>query len=208
MSSGNLPQHESGNAPAPADQRRRSLIKGGLGAAPVIMTLSSRSAFAWHCKSPSGFVSGNKSHPTVADEGTLSPFSWTNMSSWPAPFNKSNGKWPAFYGGTFDGHQFVAGTINYQAAGKPTVTIHDVMASGAAAGPRGGNLALGAYILAALLNLKKGTVPSVCLTEDMLFKMFNDCASRGYYLPMPTNPTVRWSAQSVIDYLVQNWLVG
>jgi hypothetical protein len=207
MTTGNLPSLDSTNAPpSPANERRRSLIKGGLGAAPVIMTLASRSAFAWHCKSPSGFVSGNTSHPTVADEGTYSPQSWAGITNWPAPFGKTGGNWPAFYGTAFDGYKFLAGIINYQTNKKQAVTVHDVMLNGITAG--GGPNALGAYILAALLNLKRGTVPAVCLTEDMLFKMFNDCATRGYYLPMSANPKVQWNAQAVIDYLKNNWLVG
>jgi hypothetical protein len=210
MTSGKLPQQESLNSPSSANERRRSLIKGGLGAAPVIMTLASRSAFAWHCKSPSGFVSGDVSnrHPSVPDEGTLSPATWKSIAFWPAPFtcNAMTGKWPGFYTTTFDGYKFLAGSINYQTGKKPAVTVHDVMVSGVSAG--GGANALGAYILAALMNLKKGTVPAVCLTEDMLFKMFNDCATRGYYLPMPSNPKVQWNAQAIIDYLRNNWLVG
>jgi hypothetical protein len=190
----------------PTSDSRRRLIKGGLGAAPVILTLTSRSAFAWHCKSPSGFVSGNASHNPTADDGTLSPQSWLSTSSWPAPFAKSGSTWPGFYTQTFDGNKFASGIINYQLNLKQTVTVHDVMQLGVNYGS--GPNALGAYILAALLNLKKGKVPADCLTEAKLFKMFNDCASKGYYLPMSNAPTVQWSPQQVINYLRDNWLVG
>lgn len=184
-----------------ANERRRKLIKGSLAAGPVILTLASRPSFAWHCKSPSGFVSGNQSHAAVADEGTLSPASWLGMANWPAPFSKTNNnKWPAFYNTTFDGQTFHSGSsINYQTGHSQTVTIRDVMSVSGS---------LGSYILAALLNLKNGKVPNECLTEAMLFKMFNDCATQGYYLPMSSNTHTQWNAQTVINYLRDNWLVG
>ncbi len=52
----------SGPNPAAAVQRgRRRLIAGGMGAAPVLMVLSSRSALATQCLTPSRMMSGNMS---------------------------------------------------------------------------------------------------------------------------------------------------
>src|SRR5487761_2248275 len=55
------------DVPATTDAGRRRLLQGGLGVAPVVLTLASRSTFGdtstGQCTTPSGFVSGNTSKP-------------------------------------------------------------------------------------------------------------------------------------------------
>lgn len=77
-----------------ASASRRRLIKLGTAAVPVVATLTSRPAMAWHCKSPSAWGSNptlndseltksqqaNKAHDTVVDE-VWTVQNWANNST-------------------------------------------------------------------------------------------------------------------------------
>jgi hypothetical protein len=73
-------------AAAAALEKRRRLLKLGVSAAPLVLTLASRSALACHCKSPSaaGSVTFNSHKPAgTLDDGTL-PITSLTYSQWMA----------------------------------------------------------------------------------------------------------------------------
>lgn len=73
---------DSAEALARRDARRR-ILAGGLAGAPLILTLSSRSAFASHC-SVSGMMSGNLSSPTDIVCTGRTPGYWkAHAAQWP-----------------------------------------------------------------------------------------------------------------------------
>lgn len=78
--------------PEPAEQKvdlgRRRFGKAGVGGSTIIATLTSKPALAGICKSPSGFASGNLSHPGMIDcsEG-LSPVEWAAVPAGQLPVN-------------------------------------------------------------------------------------------------------------------------
>jgi hypothetical protein len=64
------------------DSQRRRFAKGGVGATVVIATLASRPALAGICKSPSGFASGNLSHPGMTDcSPGKAPADWVDSNA-------------------------------------------------------------------------------------------------------------------------------
>jgi hypothetical protein len=88
---------ETAEAAEVALEKRRRLLKFGVSAAPVVLTLASRSALACHCKSPSaaGSATFNSHKPAGTDEdGTLSITSlsygqWMGQASLPGSVTKT-----------------------------------------------------------------------------------------------------------------------
>src|SRR6266705_5594656 len=97
MSHPNKPKSSSDSPPrnsvAPVAGRRR-LLRGGLAAAPVLLTLVSRPVLAQQCTTPSGYVSLNASTAGrgVACSGHL-PSYWANplnFGQWPSGYKPTN----------------------------------------------------------------------------------------------------------------------
>jgi hypothetical protein len=78
---------------------RRRLIKAGLYAAPVLLSLKGRSALGQSCESPYGFFSGNTSSHSAYTACTpgMAPSRYLNCGSWPAAAALA---FPAFRGCT------------------------------------------------------------------------------------------------------------
>ena len=191
------------DVPVPADSGRRRLLQGGLSVAPVVLTLASRSTFggtlACECATPSGFVSGNTSKPGgPATCGGLSPGYWWQKPgvTWPLPYLRDG----SFYNG---GYGFLHGTyVDYSTHLVPPnsdPSLMDVM--GAHQGPNPYDPGtIGFHIIAALLNLQSGLLPPF-ITQSLLLALFNQVAQNGYYLPVPSMPSIQWSASDVVNYL-------
>jgi hypothetical protein len=89
--------NEAAKAAEIAVEKRRRLLKLGVSAAPVVLTLASRSALACHCKSPSaaGSVTFTSHKPADRlDDGTLSITSntysqWMSQISLPGSVTKT-----------------------------------------------------------------------------------------------------------------------
>jgi hypothetical protein len=188
--------------PAPHDAGRRRLLQGGLGVAPVVLTLASRSTFggtlACECATPSGFVSGNTSKPGgPATCGGLSPGYWWKKPgvTWPLPFVRDN---------LFYSYGFVHGTyVDYSTnlvPSNPNPTMMDVMSAHQGPNPYDPGT-IGFHIIAALLNQAAGLLPPF-ITPSLLYALFNQVATTGYYLPVPSMPSIQWSASDVVNYLV------
>lgn len=171
-------------APEPVAARRR-LLRGGLAAGPVLMTLVSRPVLGGGrtgglCTAPSGFCSANASTAGrgVVCEGRTHGY-WKNLqgSSWPAgckpttPFNTVFNT-PAY--APYNGK-----------------TLLDVLNLGG--GPPN-NVARD--IVCAYLNVQAGLTP--VLTVSAVKDIWSEFTTKGYYSP---SAGVQWTADDIVAYL-------
>jgi hypothetical protein len=173
-------------APEPVPTRRR-LLRGGLAAGPVLMTLVSRPVLGdgrvgfGQCTTPSGFVSANAS---TAGRGVTclgrSQGYWKNVSAsqWPAPYQPTT-----LFNAVFNNPAY--NPYN----GK---TLLDVLGLGG--GPPN---AVARDIVAALLNAQKGLTP--VLTVSAVKDIWSEYITVGYYTP---SSGAQWNADEIIAYLV------
>ena len=176
------------------NETRRRLIKGGLSAGPVILTLASRPSYAWHCRSPSGFVSGNGStgHEALAyGSSARTPAQWLADAVWCNDTSALGGK-HLFH------PTFPTSPINFGAAATFKSVIQK-WSTGTA------NEQFGAFILAAYINIQKGWVPGQCLTAAEVLKMWADGPLGSY---QPSVGAVPWNKDDIIAYLKETWIVG
>ena len=156
----------------------------------MILTLASSSGMAQSvCKSPSGFMSGNLSHPgnqTVSCAG-LSPGYWKNWpDSWPPScyaYKTSQHKATTFASVFPSG-----GTTLYQSG-----TMMDVLTNN---DPSQDPSNLGAHLVAAYLNVKSNKINF--FTIDVLKAIWHDLGAYGYYSP---SAGIKWYADDVAQYL-------
>lgn len=186
----------AGTSPS-VQEARRKLLKGGLAAGPVIMTLASRPVLAQtlpgQCQTPSGFLSGNVSQQGKAEIcAGRTPGFWKqsqHFSAWPAPY------FPTTTNGV-DGHQatlFHSQTTGFGGSQFSGKTMLQVLDTGG-----GSSTALGRHICAALLNARSGMVPPTILSETTCRKIWNDFTNQGYYEP---TAGVKWYADDIVAYL-------
>jgi hypothetical protein len=198
-------------------ERRRKLIKGGLGA-PVLMTLVSRRALGADttCRTGSAFTSVNTSihgQPTLCSgrspehwRKTLDPKASTSEyrpesisgGSSVAGANNSTIESRASRGtsltsveGTTLFHSSATGFRSGPFGSMGEKTLSQVLASD------GGNTnVLARYISAALLNSRAGLTP--VLDPTTVIMMWNDYVFKGYYEP---TAGVKWNAAEIVIYL-------
>lgn len=139
----------AGDAAASRREARRRLLKGGLAAAPVALTVTSRPVLgAIECHGPTGFQSANVSRLVgqAADPacGTRKrPADWVAVGvSWPAGYTRAMLFGTAFPGTTL----YAALTLEQVLAGPSTGTANDKL--------------IAQLVVAALLNTASTTVPS------------------------------------------------
>ena len=171
---------------------RRRLLQGGLGAAPVLMTLVSRPVLAQECLTPSAFVSGNAStggQPALCTG--LTPGSWKqsqHFSSW-------NGYYPTTVPGP-GGHS--ATTFNsvftppFPNQGFTGPTLLQVLQTGG--GPPND---VARHVVAALLNSAANKTP--VLTQTAVKNIWTEYITTGAYSP---TAGVSWNHQQIVDYLL------
>lgn len=173
------PGRPSATPPAP-DTRRRRLLQGGLGAAPVLMSVASRPVMAAgeRCVAPSSFTSLNVSGETLSYPCSGHKPDWWKQpqqySQWPSANNKNT---------AFD---TVFGSYN----GYPGKTLLDVLNLPAGDIGRDG---LARHIVAALLNAQKTWTPSVVLGVTAVKAIWTSFVKDGYYEP---TAGVRWYADT------------
>lgn len=163
---------------------RRRLLKAGVSAAPIVLTLASRPVLAWHCKPPSAYASANLSHRAQQqwpDENTKTIIGWINESHWPSPYVRNTA---------------AATTMVGAGLGSSTATMLSRLQGGSN---------LEKYCIAALLNIADGKVPGDCLTPTELKKMFNE-GQTGSYSP-PDSSGITWGPTQITTYLYDNWIV-
>jgi hypothetical protein len=183
----------TGDHPAKAAEaaleKRRRLLKLGVSATPIVLTLVSRPVLAWHCKPPSAYASANLSGRTqvsTPDGGTRTIASWAtnpqqttnpNYNWWPSPYNAQTTLMSAVFFGT-------------------TGLMLDHLKTG---------LPLEKYLIAALLNTKISGGASTCLSLKDIMEMYK-YGPLGTYQP-PDSPGINWNSADIITYLQQNWIV-
>jgi len=187
------PSVEGGNV---APDRRR-LLRTGLGAVPVAMTLVSRPVLGTspQCLAPSGFVSGNASVPAAATCAGVTPGYWKqsqHFSSWPS----------GYYPVAVTGHAattFCSAFACTAGTYPSTTTLLDVLST--AGGPPDD---VGRHVVAALLNTLTGLVPtsvlSVSAIQNIWLQYLNTGSGTvGYYVPYGS---VKWYHTDIVNYLL------
>lgn len=215
---------DAGTQAVPADanatsQSRRRLIKLGTSAVPVIATLASRPALAWHCQSPSAWGSEllnpttslktNAGHQQYPDE-TWYISNWkdnvarsaTGTSS--KPWNKLKSKFPSIYdsttstNGVFDYTKVTIAKLNtvtgvHVAGANGALTVKTVLGSGTDL-QKSTIVAQLNYIL---LSPYSANEIEMCLKLDEIKQM-----AAGTY----TTSGETWDAAKVKQYLFNNWI--
>lgn len=188
-----------------SDERRR-LLRGGLAAGPVILTIASRPVFGKTCTaSTMGTLGGSIActQPLVVGR---SPTYWAGTTSWPTPYvcgSSGSGTFQSFAqvspsgqsstGGVDQGTLYHSTTTGLTGTVFGAHTILDVLRGNAQGGAY---RTLGKYIAAALLNAAAGKTPF--LSQASVQKMWNDDLTLGYY---EVTPGVRWTTSQIVAYL-------
>jgi hypothetical protein len=182
------PDSASVSGPEPQAGRRR-LLRGGLAAAPVLMTLVSRPVLAQQCQTPSGFVSGNASVAVGAGPTCQgrTPGYWKQSQwfhSWVPPY------YPTTVGGQ-GGHQATLfdAVFTPHYSGK---TLLQVLQMGG--GPPND---VARHVVAALLNAAAGWTP--VLTVAGVNGIWSEYITKGYFEP---TAGVHWGDAQIVSYLL------
>jgi predicted acyltransferase len=164
---------------------RRRLLRGGLGAAPVLMTAFSKPVIAGgvNCAPASSFASLNTSLPgnVVLCMGHTPDF-WVQpqqMSAWPSPYVPNGGQATLF------------DTVFGSSGGYPGKTLRNVLSFASIAGRD----ALARYIVAALLNAAKGITPASVMSVGTVKTIWTAFCAVGYYEP---TAGIRWYPDSSV----------
>jgi hypothetical protein len=170
---------------------RRRLLQGGLGAAPVMMTLVSRPVMAQQCITPSAFCSGNTSNtgPGVICTGHT-PEHWISIGG-------SESHWPRGFPPHRPFNSFFH-SPPYPPFGPPQSTppksLLDVL--NLHANPPVDDVAR--LIVAALLNAAAGLTP--VLTTQLVKQIWEEYFTTGFGYFSPT-AGARWYHDDIIIYL-------
>ncbi|HLX30550.1 MAG TPA: hypothetical protein VKV24_18890 [Casimicrobiaceae bacterium] len=175
----------------PQSDERRKLLRAGLSAAPVVMTVASKPVLgSTICAAASAMGSaGSATARTASVCNGLTPSQWkTYAAEWPLPYCATNA---SRTGSTatryhcpttgFSGHIFGDHTM---------LEVIDIGQGGI------GTMSLGGWMVAALLNACCGRTP--VLNETGVRTMWNDVVNNGYYEP---TAGVKWQAPEIIAYL-------
>ena len=180
---------------------RRRLLQGGLGAAPVLMTLVSRPVLGQGiCQTPSGFVSANASNVgTTATCSGHTPAYWANPSNfgqWPAgfvPVHVPSGPQETKFGPPNGMFNNAPNSAPFN--GQPSL-LDALSFSGTSTND------VARYVSAALLNAAKGLTP--VLTVQQVKGIWAEYGATGYGSVGYYSPTAgaRWFAPEIIAYLL------
>jgi hypothetical protein len=202
-----MPDSRPADAPLPspglsgARASRRRLLQGGLAAAPVVLSVSSRPVMAatGACSTASAFGSINASRPNkVTSCGGCKPDYWKNTLNYSL--------WPA-------GHCATAKTVstdklyfNEVFASSPypsTTTLLQVLQTTGT-----GQDAVARHCVAAVLNAAKGLTPATVLSAQVAKDVWASYRARGYYEP---TAGIKWYPDSSIPSgtgSILQWLVS
>lgn len=176
-------------------ERRRRLLKAGITAAPILMSLPSRSVYACltggKTTRPSGFCSMKVgvSSPGGSGKCTVSgkcPDTWKQKAEFPY--------WPS------DCHPVT--TRTWRGIRRAT-TCGDIFGGGAYASRtclevmEGAGAEFHRWCVAAHLNASSGRTASVCTVTDV-WNMWTDCNTKGYY---EVSAGQHWTPADCVTYL-------
>lgn len=190
-----LPQHDSSAETTQTQFRaRRRLLRGGLAAGPVLMTVSARPVMAQDCTTSSAHTSLSGSRQIVQQSclggGPTYWLSQNGNKGWPSGYlmdtqrSASSGKAATTFGSVF-GNTFGYGDLTFQ----------QVLQAGQSASDKSG---LAAYLVAAVLNSGAGYTPASVLDVAKAQDIWSDYNTLGYYEP---TAGVRWDSAQTIDWL-------
>lgn len=191
------PQSTIQGASVPADDARttlasrRRLLRGGLAAAPVLMTVASRPVMAQDCTTSSAHTSLGGSREIVQQSCT---------GRGPAYWIAQNGSkaWPSGYLMQTQGSSKVAttfGSVFGSAYGYGELSMLQVLQAGQSSFDKAG---LAAHLVAAVLNAEAAYTPATVLSIAKAQDIWSDYNSRGYFEP---TAGVRWDSAQTIDWL-------
>jgi len=183
------PSNQGASSAADADPRtvRRQVLRSGLAAAPVLMTLASRPVFAQSrlaCFTPSGFVSLNASTTDrgVPCNGRTATYWINNTSIWPSPYTPAT---------TFV--SFFSNPPNPAYSGYPsTATLLDILKL--AGTPPIDDVAQ--LLVAALLNATAGFTPF--LPPQVIKHMWAEWSTQQRFTP---SAGASWNHDELVGYL-------
>jgi hypothetical protein len=196
----------------PPSMGRRHLLRGAAGAAPVMLSLTSRPVIAGMCTTTSAAAS---MHMSGSTSGTScfgrTPGYWKNHSSWPSPYKSESSKNPGNTSPAYSssGSEAQSGTQSGTQTETKTGTLFDSVF-----GTRGGypgktlldvlNLGgghkdeLARHIVAALLNAASGATPEAVLGIPIVLKIWHSYVTFGYFSP---TSGVQWNAAEITEWL-------
>lgn len=168
------------NAPGVIGLGRRRLLRGGLGAAPVLMSLASGPVGAAACIQASAFASLHASgkQPNLPCDGL-------NTATW---FLAPESQWPLRSDSKFS-QPFSPSLTDTKA------TLRQVV------NPNGGYDPVARQLVAALLNTSANPplTPASILTPATVKSIWTSYASRGYYEP---TAGVRWTGTRIVEWIL------
>ncbi|GAA5178802.1 hypothetical protein GCM10025771_18870 [Niveibacterium umoris] len=183
-----------------SESRRRLLVRGGMAAGPVILTLTSGPVLGGlnpgECISPSQTLSGALSHrgTKVGKCNGRSPGYWKtcSASNWPIP--QTTPFHSIFAVGTLEGTRFFNGD------GSMMTMIQVLTVLGYVDPYRVAFHCIGAY----LNILKGGMIDPIALTAEALIAMWREYALTGKYTPYAG--ATPWDGPQIVNYLTSNYI--
>jgi hypothetical protein len=171
---------------------RRRLIRGGLAAGPVLMTVASRPVMAQDCTTSSAHtsLSGSRQVTTASCNGG-SPAYW--ISQTPAQTTKQTSYLMEARGAGQPATTF--GSIFTSLYGYGDLSLLQVLQAGHSALDKSG---LAAHLVAAVLNAQAGFTPPSVLSVGKAQDIWADYNRLGYFEP---TAGVRWDSAQTIDWL-------
>ena len=157
---------------------RRRLLRGGLGATPVIMTLASGPVSAGLCTTCSAFGS---LHPSGKQPGI------TCGGRSPAVWDSNPGQWPLNQNTLFQAYFTPALTGT-------NVSFKDVL------DPRRGYDAVARHCVAAVLNARTSPplTPATILGVSYAKMIWSSYATKGYFEP---TAGIRWNSAKIVEWM-------
>lgn len=176
------------------DVGRRRILRAGISAAPVVMTVASRPVLATTnppgiCESPSGFISANLSRPAGSLCAGRTPGYWKqsqHFGSWKSPYVPTGGSATLFK--TWFSPDLPSASLTF-------LCVLEPQCSGS-----GPPYDVARHIVAAALNNAAGFVPQSILplaTIQAMWTAYNN--GNGCY---PVTPSICWNGAQIVDYLL------
>lgn len=174
---------------------RRRLLRGGLAAGPVIMTIASRPVLGQTLNCGSAQVQASLTAGTSLHAGCaidpyntgFSPRTWFSTATWPYPYRNVQPK-----------TAFIGTATGLGGPQTPSPNTMYAVLKGNATGLA--DLTLAQDIVAALLNAAAGKTPF--LSTATVQQMWNSYANQTYY---QVSPGIRWYAADLKKYLQSTW---
>jgi hypothetical protein len=163
----------------PRHEGRRRLLRAGLGAAPVLLTLTSSALGADGVSNVGSAASVARASPPC--DG-CSPDAWAE-SPWPQSIDPG-----ATFNPLFAAHL------------EPDVSLKRLFAAGSFTEEQ----QVARHCAAALLNAQSGKTPATVLGADAVRQVWASYEARGYYEPIPGSG-VKWQAGRIIDWIATTY---